>query len=198
MTEFIHFEAEIDNVNSSDNDENNDNVSEISFIDDAEIDTTANFYRQFENIENDLDQVLSDIQQEALQDIEQFEEISNLNGDSDDEMEIDDFKESKIDIEKFHNTLFPKEIENQNQFCQVILYAIKFAIDGTKNICNQEEFEKVIDKNLINQINQPEKFKFIIELQNFFNICYEINMILSKFGYFLRVFELKGNFFILQ
>ena len=109
MTEFIHFEAEIDNVNSSDNDENNDNVSEISFIDDSEIDTTANFYRQFENIENDLDQVLSDIQQEALQDIEQFEEISNLNDDSDDEMEIDDFKESKIDTEKFHNTLFPKK-----------------------------------------------------------------------------------------
>ena len=137
---------------------------------------------------------MSEIQQEALQDIEQFDEISNLNDDSKDEMEIDVFKESKIDIEKFHNTLFPKEIENQNQFCQVILYAIKFAIDGTKNICNQEEFEKVIDKNLINQINQPEKLKFIIELQNFFNMCYEINIILTKFGYFSRVSELKSKF----
>ena len=35
---------------------------------------------------------------------------------------------------------------------------------------------------------------FIIELQNFFNMCYEINMILSKLGYFLRVFELKSKF----
>ena len=113
-------------------------------------------------------------------------------------MEIDDFVESKIDIEKFHKILFPKEIENQNHFCQVILYAINFAVDGTKNICNQEEFEKVIDQNLINQINQPEKFKFVIELQCFFNMCYEIYLILSKFGYFLRVFELKINFVIFQ
>ena len=73
MAEFIHFEAEMDDVNSSDN----DTVSEISFIDDSEIVTAANFYRQFENIENDLDQVLSDIPQGALQDIEQFDEISN-------------------------------------------------------------------------------------------------------------------------
>ena len=111
MTEFIHFEAEIDNVNSSDNDENNDNVSEISFIDDSEIDTTANFYRQFENIENDLDQVLSDIQQEALQDIEQFEEISNLNDDSDDEMEMMMMilKNQKLILKNFITPSFQKK-----------------------------------------------------------------------------------------
>ena len=40
MAEFIHFEAEIEDVNSSDNDEKNDTVSEISFVDDTEIDTT--------------------------------------------------------------------------------------------------------------------------------------------------------------
>ena len=111
MAEFIHFEAEIDNVNSSDNDENNDNVSEISFIDDSEIDTTANFYRQFENIENDLDQVLSDIQQEALQDIEQFEEISNLNDDSDDEMEMMMMilKNQKLILKNFITPSFQKK-----------------------------------------------------------------------------------------
>ena len=47
----------------------------------------------------------------------------------------------------------------------------------------------MIDKNLIEQIDQPEKFKFFIELQTFMNMCYEINAILSKFGYFLRVFK---------
>ena len=34
----------------------------------------------------------------------------------------------------------------------------------------------------------------MIELQAFLNMCYEINMILSKFGYFLRVFELRNKF----
>ena len=116
-------------------------------------------------------------------------------------MEIDEFKESKIDIEKFKKTLFPKESENnENQFCKVVLYAIKFAINGTKSTCSEEDFEKVIEKKLVEEIKQPEKFKFIINLllnlllQAFLNMCYEINMILSKFRYFLRVFELKNKF----
>ena len=66
--------------------------------------------------------------------------------------------------------------------------------NGTKDVCSKEDFEKVIDKNLIEQIGWPEKFKFIIELQTFLNMCYEINGILSKFGYFLRTFELKNKF----
>ena len=85
-------------------------------------------------------------------------------------MEVDDFKGSQDDVEKFNETLFPIEIENQNQFCQVVLLALKFKINGTKNTCNIEDFEKVIDKNLIKEINQPEKFKFIIDQQYIFNV----------------------------
>ena len=44
------------------------------------------------------------------------------------------------------------------------------------------------------EIHQPEKFKFIIDQQYFFNMCYEINMIMAKFGYFLRVFEFKNKY----
>ena len=179
-------------INSSKDDEtSNDALSEISFVDDNEINTSVNFYRQFTNVENDLNQVLTETHNEAIEDIEQFDEISNLNDGSDNQMEIDEFNESKIDIEKF----FPKESENnENQFCKVVLYAIKFAINGTKNTCSEEDFEKVIEKKLVEEIKQPEKFKSIIELQAFLNMCYEINMILSKFGYFLRVFELKNKF----
>ena len=198
MAEFINFAAESEfvDINSSEDDEtSNDALSEISFVDDNEINTSVNFYRQFTNVENDLNQVLTETHNEAIEDIEQFDEISNLNDGSDDQMEIDEFNESKIDIEKFNKTLFPKESENnENQFCKVVLYAIKFAINGTKNTCSEEDFEKVIEKRLVEQINQPGTFKFIIELQAFLNMCYEINMILSKFGYFLRVFELKNKF----
>ena len=196
MAEFVHFEAETDDeINISDDDETiDDNVSEKSFINDVEINDSRNFYRQFANVENDLDQVLSDVRNEALQDIDQFDEISNLNDDSGNEMEVDDFKGSQDNVEKFNKTLFPNESENQNQFCQVILLALKFKINGTKNTCNIEDFEKVIYKNLLQEINQPEKFKFIIDQQYFFNICYKINMILAKFGYFLRVFELKNKY----
>ena len=96
MTDFINFELEIDDeINISDDDETiDDNVSEKSFINDVEINDSRSFYRQFANVENDLDQVLSDIRNEALQDIDQFDKISNLNNESENEMEIDEFKGS--------------------------------------------------------------------------------------------------------
>ena len=51
-------------------------------------------------------------------------------------------------------------------------------------MCNKKDFEKIIDKSLVEELNQPEKFKFIIDLQKFHNLCYEINSILSKHNYF--------------
>ena len=71
-------------------------------------------------------------------------------------------------------------------------------LSGTKVVWNKVDLENIIDKSLMKQIDQPEKFKFIIELQRFMNMCYEMNSILSKFDHFLRVFELKTNFFISQ
>ena len=58
----------------------------------------------------------------------------------------------------------------------------------------KKDFEKSINKKLIEQLDQPEKFQFIVDLQKFNNICYEINSILSKHDYFLKVFELKNKF----
>ena len=57
---------------------------------------------------------------------------------------------------------------------------------------HNQEFEKTINKSLVEELNQPEKFEFIIDLQKF-HMCYEINTILSKHDYFLSVFELKIN-----
>ena len=74
------------------------------------------------------------------------------------------------------------------------MYALRFDKNGMKDVSSKEDFEKVIDKNLIQQIDQTEKFKFIIELEKFINMSYEINSVLSTFGYFLRVFELKNKF----
>ena len=92
MAEFISFAAESEfvDINSSEDDEtSNDALSEISFVDDNEINTSVNFYRQFTNVENDLNQVLTETHNEAIEDIKQFDEISNLNDGPDDQMEID-------------------------------------------------------------------------------------------------------------
>ena len=200
MADFINFEAEIDAESDfSDDDEIiDDNASDKSFInDDNEINESRDFYRQFANVENDLEQVLADARNEALQDIEQFDEISNLNDENKCEMEVDDFQGSEDYLEKFQKTLFPKieiNIEGLNQLCHVILLALKYKINASKNICSNNELKEIVGEDLFEEINQPEKFKFIIDQHYVFNMCYHINMILAKFGYFLRVYEWKKKY----
>ena len=168
--------------------------SENSFIDDhtdADDNTDPNFSRRFENVENNIEQVLKDAYNEGLEDIENFDEISNLCEGSEEESEIDNYKNFEVDIQKFNETLFPRvDAEDQkvhNQFSYAIFYALRFDKTGFKDQCNKKEFEKSIDKGLIEKL--IDKFEFIIDLQKFQNMCYEINSILSKYNYFLRVFE---------
>ena len=80
MAGFINFEAEIDAESDfpDDNEIIDDNASDF-INDDNEINESRDFYRQFANVKNDLEQVLTDARSEALQNIEQFDEISNLN-----------------------------------------------------------------------------------------------------------------------
>ena len=56
----------------------------------------------------------------------------------------------------------------------------------------ENRVSKKIDCNII--ANIFDKFEFIIDLQKFENMCYEINCILSKYGCFLRIFELKHKY----
>ena len=112
-------------------------------------------------------------------------------------MEVDDFQGSEDCLQKFQKTLFPKNgnnIEGQNQLCHVILFALKYKINGSKNTCSSDELEKIVGKDLFKEINQPEKFKFIIDKQYFFNMCYQITMILAKFGFYSRAYELKKKY----
>ena len=61
---------------------------------------------------------------------------------------------------------------------------MRYEKNDEKSICTKQDFENVIHKDLLEQLDKPEEFKFIIQLQAFLNLCYEINAILSKFGYF--------------
>ena len=192
MADYINFEAEADfveDINKDVGDEDSDFSdieSENSFIDGQDVNTDANFYRYFANVENDIEQVLKDSYDEGLEDIENFDEISNLCEGSEDESEIDNFKNFEVDIEKFKETLFPRvDVEDQkvhNQFSCTILYALRFDKTGFKDKCDKQEFEKSIDQSIIQKL--IDKFEFIIDLQKFPNKCYEINSVLSKYNYF--------------
>ena len=181
MTDFITFEAEVDSESDlSDNDEDIDEDLNDFIVSDHNVtQDSRTFYRSFENVENDLDQILEQSRQQAFKDLEEFDEISNLDEENVMEMEIDDFSNAQQYLQKFEKTLRP---ETNNQICNVIIKAIEYHLKGN------------VPAILIEKINQPQKYKFIIDHQYFFNMCYELTMVLSQFGYFLRIFELKKKF----
>ena len=73
--------------------------------------------------------------------------------------------------------LFPNTHDKNNQLINVLLLAIKIDKVGETNVCDQNEFKENFDLNLIKELNEGN-FIFIIDLQKFNNICYEINLIL--------------------
>ena len=68
MAQFINFEAEAELVELDDGKEDDEvsNFSESSFIDDQAVVTDINFYKQFVNAENDIDDILNEARDEAL------------------------------------------------------------------------------------------------------------------------------------
>ena len=159
MAQFINFKAEAELVELDDSKEDDEvsNFSEGSFIDDQTVGNDVDFYRQFVNVENDINNVLNVAHNKALQDIDQFDEISNLREGSDNEIEIEEFENYEIDLKKFKESLFPRVNEQEqkieNQFCKVVLYALRFDKNGKKSVCTKQDFEKVINKDLIEQLD---------------------------------------------
>ena len=195
--QFTNFEVDVDNEESDDGKEVSDDSdldSLKSFIENEQVhDDDVNFYRDFDNIETDIEQTLKEEYGTGLEDIENFEEISNLCKGSEDELEIDDFKNAKEKIVSFNEMLFPNTHDKNNRLINVLLLVIRFDKVGKTNVCDQNEFKENIDSNLIKELNEGN-FTFILDLQKFNNICYEINLILSKHNYFLRIFELKDKY----
>ena len=173
MSEYIIFEAEAEQIVGDEVSDFSD-VFGNSFIDYTDQDTDVNFYRGFTNVENKIKHVLQETYEESLKDLNNFDEISNLCYGSEEDLEIDDFKNSEVDIKKFEDTLFPKvDKESQkvhNQICYTILYALKFDKKKSADECNVTEFQKTIDCDLTDKL--LNKFEFIIDMQKFENMCY--------------------------
>ena len=79
MAEFINFEVGVEEDN---NDEEENEVSDdsdldslSSFIDNKETENDVNFYRNFDNVETDIEQTLKAEYDRGLEDIENFDGI---------------------------------------------------------------------------------------------------------------------------
>ena len=201
MAEFIKFEVGVEEDNYEEEEGTEVSDSDLdslsSFIDNEETEDGINFYRNFTNVETDIEQKLQAEHDRGLEEIENFDEIPNLCESSEDEAEIDELENAAEKVKCFNETLLPKskpeEETEHNSFIKIILYSLRYDKENKIDICDKNEFKILIDEKLIDQLDE-EKYKFILDLQKFNNNYYEINYLLSKCNYFLRVFELKSKF----
>ena len=118
MTDFIDFEVSVEDNNQ--NEEKDDEVSDSdldslkSFIDDNdEIENDRTFYQKFENVTTSIDDVLKEEYDKSIVDIQKID-VSNFCETSEEEIEIDEFKDTEKRIEKFEETLFQVSMGNDD------------------------------------------------------------------------------------
>ena len=100
MAQFIDFEVDVeaDAEENEVSDYDSDLDSLLSFIDNQEKGNELGFFRSFNNVETDIEETLKKEYEDGLKDIENLDEISNLCESSEEELEIDDFKNSEEKI----------------------------------------------------------------------------------------------------
>ena len=196
MAEFIHFEATDENENENDIEMSESNSSMGSFInDDISVENTES-EPYFHNMHIDLKEANERIQNEALERIQDCDDYSNLSyvSDEDDLMSVHDFTKSADQIENLKKNLLPiNQNENKYDFIRIILYKVRQILEGKTDDCSNESLqENPTLKKLFEDLNG--KFIFSLDIQKFELVCYEINQILIKHDFFLRVFEQKNKY----
>ena len=200
IANFIDFELGVENpTNDPDDVVSEYSDSPESFIDDdEEDDAVSSFYHKFKNVNISVDEKLDEEYKKSLIDIQNLE-CSNFCEMSEEEGEVDKFKDVEKRVDKFKETLLPLPSENENEnvnlFVNAILFAIRFDLEEKANSCSLNDLrqELPIEDNLFLQLNE-DKFSLVLYNQKFNTQCHKINGILAAYGYFLRIFELKEKF----
>ena len=132
-----------------------------SFIDDEKIEGDRTFYYKFENVTASIDDVLKQEYDKSMDGIENID-LSNFCETSEEQTQLDEFKDSEQRIEKFNETLFPVSSDNDvnqndyNSFINAIFFAIRYDLEQKTELCIVDELKELIDKNLFVQLNQKK------------------------------------------
>ena len=125
MAQLIDFEVDVEadaeENEVSDYDSDLDSLS--SFIYNQHKGNELSFYQLFNNVETDIEETLKKEYEDGLKDIKKLDEIPNLFESSEEELEIDNFKNSEEKIKHFTESLLPKPNEYylHNSFMRTIL-----------------------------------------------------------------------------
>ena len=119
-----------------------------------------------------------------------IDEVSNFWESSEEEVEVDEFKDVRKRIKKFEETLHPfvdaDNEDGQNSFVYAILYALRFDISEKVNVCTEKELQERICADLLLKLFKNwDKFKLELDNQKFNLLC------MANSSDFLRVCELR-------
>ena len=143
-----------------------------------------------------VDDILKQEYDKSIQDIDHIG-LWNLCETSEEENEVDQFKESEKRVEKFTETLFTisKTDQNSNSLTSAILFYIRYILENKTDVSNVNNLQLSINNNfLFDKLYKNEKLELVLDYQKFNANCHEINSLLAKNGYFLRIFELRKKF----
>ena len=143
MTDFIDFEVSVEGNNQNEEEDDEVNDSDLdslkSFIDNNdEIENDRKIYQNFESVTTSIEDVLKEGYDKSMVDVEKVD-IFDFCETSEEEVELDKFKDTEKGIEKFKKTLFPvstdsKDENNYNTFINAIFFTIRFNLNQKKRI----------------------------------------------------------------
>ena len=134
MAEYVDFEVEVSDTENMAKDGEGEICSNDSlnlFINDSSDDDEKgdeeSFYRKFDNMKTSVDEILKQGYDKSIQVIDD-NDLSNLCETSEEEDEVDQFKENEKRVEKFTEILFPisKTDQNSNSLISAILFIIRY------------------------------------------------------------------------
>ena len=123
--------------------------------------------------------------------LENSKNVSNFYDHSDREkVEIDVFERSNETLNKFgESLLIPHGLDSVDSLFHSICFAVSFLKSVKSYWC---EIEEALCSDVHSQLCDEKDFlQLDLDYQKFQKQCFRINKILSKHGYFLRVFEKK-------
>ena len=197
MAEYIDFEVEVsdtENAAKDDEDEVCSDDSLNSFVNDSSDDdekgNEESFYRKFANMKTSVDEILKQEYDRSIQDVDDID-ILNWSETSEEENEVDQFKESEKRVEKFTETLFPisKTDQNSNSLTSAILFNIRYILENETDVCNADDLQLSINNNfLFDKLYENEKLELVLDYQKSRLSknanCHEINSLPAKIASF--------------
>ena len=101
-------------------------------------------------METSVDEILKQEYDQSIQDMDDID-LSNLWETSEEECEIDQFKESEKRVDKFTETLFPISKDNQknNSLTNAILFNIRYILENKTDVCSPHELKLSINNNFL-------------------------------------------------